>query len=74
MRIRWKIKHVTLEGEARSRTYGKEMGFDSRLWWKPFLPQRKSDMNGLFTKEGKAGLLQLKQRDIMTTLQLINCD
>ena len=65
---------MTMEGEARSRTCGKEMGFYSRRWWKPFFLQRKSDMNALFAQEGKAGLLQLKQRDIMTTLQLINCD
>ena len=38
-----------------------------------FLIQRKSDMNALFTKKGKAGLLQLRWYDIPTTLQLIAC-
>ena len=38
-----------------------------------FLIQRKSDMNALFTKKGKAGLLQLRWCDIPTTLQLIAC-
>ena len=38
-----------------------------------FFLQRNSDMNALFTKEGKAGLLQLKWCDIPTTLQLIAC-
>ena len=38
-----------------------------------FFLQRKREMNALFTKEGKAGLLQLKWCDIPTTLQLIAC-
>ena len=33
-----------------------------------FFLQRKREMNALFTKEGKAGLLQLKWCDIPTTL------